>query len=1294
MNQKTLLQPNQFYPKNTELFNIIRYLGEGRTAYVYQVLDQKGRHLALKVMHTDLNKEMQDMFKGERNNLRHLTSYLSAFDEHLTPQFYDDFDISSDEEFIAQELVQGEQIVNLEKSSGAISEKTGTIIVEKFALVLQVLHENMRKTYSDMKYQNIWWLEDEQSIRVTDWNVIDDFTDEGMKRDLLKFATYAARIFVGQMPRTQGNLITEDIRKNPNWEKLSFGTQHFLRKALHTNPKYRYQSAKEMREDLVLLTQAWSWDRNELVKSLLEYLDEAESEDERKIALAHYQRAKMLLEIANATERYRLRPGDKDEYAHRINRGISGTDFIAIGLEFYASTDYKRALENFEAGYKKGSGDIALYRRWRDLGKMAISVGEEFAQYSKIMHDAVIELNKENYSAAVRLFEVASKLDASMKQEVHKLKTESNRTNFDTFFEKYPEFSLLYIEAFAWEKFNEANKEQGNENYQEATQLYAQVVNLFSFLPEELKVFVPDIQGMKKEANRLANLGSVFTDTIAEAESEVLKGNIKEATHFYEEAYKEIVQNVKTPSLNPSDEILVPLWASILGQAEHLLQKEQYADGKEIFRLGAKYYPDNAKFSLGVWQAEELEQLTREDVISNPIKSFEAINHTLNYVRDFSSLIALKGILSERLDSTLDQLTGMGEHVLAQRLVAGATKADEKWGQDEIAGRYRAKIKIKQEEGETEIRKVLMEMDREVIRLTQMSKQDPSVDLNRRAIQEQISRTRALISQLPFTQPLDGFLKELNIIERDLLTTVEKPKTKAISKEEFETLEAAKDALAEVRGQLDLAAQKTLRASYAIWGNNPIRWYEFISEIEENIEIAEYKLNKTRQDLTKKLSKPAIQTSLIYSDLQKIDTQLAEQEKLLGNLAKGRHEKEEEKLLNFMAETQNLLEKENYAQAARVLTRMAPLAEKHPELNKQYKDLEKKYKHGIKNKFIPKKVFWLTMIPISLLLLILGMTGLFLPPIPTNTPTPISTETLIPPSPTIMPPTATVVPPTPTLTFTPTIPPAPHCDISTYPNNLIYINGKGSVSEDAGDDNLKGTVTWQYRNIGGCSLNAFALNKTASYSPENGLGFDELLTITHEVQAGKNAELTRTLSYTIDNTEFTFDLVPFKMPANANEPIILLPPATTEESIQNDEYTVLMTVVGEIEALAPDEKNFYSTGRATIAWTITNLSNLPVTLLDFGAYNAEDNFETKVLQGNAILITEDNISYPLQEYLNDTFSLESGKSITIQQTVQYNDQTKLTRILKVKAQEETDIPLSENFPLSAEIALLPKYNTE
>ena len=979
-NAKRMLQPNQCYPENTSFFNIIRYLGEGRTAYVYHALDQQGKHRALKVMHTDLNSDMQRMFKGEKDTLRQLTSGLAVLNEHLTPSLYENYDlsqVSGTHEFIAQELVTGKQIVNLVEVGEALPEKTGTIIVEKFALVLQVLHEDMQKTYSDMKYQNIWWLEDEESIRVTDWNVIDDYSEEGMKQDLLKFATYAARILVGQKPRTQGKLITEDIRKNPNWEKLSFGAQYFLRKALHTNPKYRYQSAKEMHTDLLTLTQAWAWERNEMVKALLDVLDRAESKgkDEYKEALLSYQKAKMLLEIAGANTNYRLRPADREEYAHRISRGISGTDFIAIGLEFYASTDYKRALENFEQGYQKGSGDIALYRRWRDLGRMAIGIGEDFADFARTLHDAVKELNDDNYSAAVRLFDVASILDASMAQQINALKTERDtiniRENFERVSASYPEFSLLYVEALAWERLRDADNHQGSENYAEATALYAQSASLFSLLPEELKVFVPNIQEQEIEASRLADLGSAFTNTIARAETEVQHGDIRVAIPLYEEVYKQIVRNVRTPSLNPSDKILEPLWASMLAQGEYLLQQEHYEAGKELLRLGLSYYPDYDKFRIGVWQAEQLIQLTAQDVVNNPIKGFDTLNYTLNYVRDFSSLTVLKGVLSQRLDIVLEQLTEMGEHVLAQRLVAGTKKADQKWWQDEVEERYREKVQIKKEETERQIRSSLTAMGEGANLLATMSNQGIEVGSNIDALEEQISHTRALVAQLPSSSPADEFLRKTRMVERLLMEVLPEPKAERV--EETKALRAAQDALSEARGQLDLAAQKTLRASYAIWGNDPIRWYDFVEEVKELAQKAEQGISKARRDLAVGFDKPNSQASPLYTKLKELDTQLAEQETQLGSLKEERHKKEEEKLLIFIAETENLLLEEKYSQAARVLTRMTPLVKKHPKLAKKHSALERRFKQEKKDKFITKPMFWIMQAGSFVLLLCLSL---------------------------------------------------------------------------------------------------------------------------------------------------------------------------------------------------------------------------------------------------------------------------------------------------------------------------------
>jgi hypothetical protein len=1289
-----MLQPNQFYPENTSFFNIIRYLGEGKTAYVYHALDQQGKHLALKVMHTDLNSDMQRMFKSEKNTLRQLSSYLSQFGEALTPRLYEDYDLSGvfgTNEFIAQELVTGEKIVNLAEIGETLSEKTGTIIVEKFALVLQVLHEDMHKTYSDMKYQNIWWLEDEQNIRVTDWNVIDDFTDEGLKRDLLKFATYAARIFVGQMPRTQGNLIVEDIRKNPGWEKLSFGIQHFLRKALHTNPKYRYQSAKEMRTDLLTLTQAWSMERNELVKALLDVLNIAESKgkDEYKEALLSYQKAKIFLEIAETNTSYRLRPADKEEYAHRISRGISGTDFIAIGLEFYASTDYKRALKNFEQGYEKGSGDIVLYRHWRDLGRMAIGVGEDFADFARTLHDAVKELNDENYSAAVRLFDVSSALDASMAQQINALKTERDTINIRETFERvsdfYPEFSLLYVEALAWERLRDADKHQGNEDYAEATALYAQALSLFSLLPEESKIFVPDIQAKEIEANRLANLGSAFADTITQAETEVRLGEIKAALPLYEEAYRKIVRNVDVPSLNPSDDILKLLWDSMLTQGEGLLQQGNYDAGKELFRLGASYYPDNDKFRLGVWQAEQLMQLTSQDIVNNPIKGFDTLNHTLNYVRDFSLLTVLKNILSQRLDIVLEQLTDMGEHVLAQRLVAGAKKADQEWWHDEGQERYLEIIQVKQTETEEQIRKLLTDMRREVSHLSQMGGQITDSNVNRLALEKQISRARTLVSELPNSSSADEFMREIRTVERGLIQSL--PKPTATTEEETKALYAAEDALAEARGLLELAAQKTLRTSYSIWGNAPIRWYDFVAEIEELAQKAKDRLSKARINLATELTKPNVQASPLYTKLQAIDTQLAQQRTQLGNLTEEWQQKEEEKLYAFILETHDLLKTKNYSQAARILTRMTPLVEKHPELKKEYSTLERRYKRGKKEKFISKPVFWVTQASSFFVLLSLALFGL----LSHNTPhiTLLATETFTPTASPILSPTNTPSPvplsteiSTEVPTLTPTAIPVPACDPASYPASLVYIGGEGQVTDISAKT---GTVIWRYQNQGGCLLTGFAIPQGVNNYPTdsifgNSVWYSNILTITHNY-TGLARETTRELSYEINGDKTTIALPPITIPDDGTTEIKM--PAGNAPLLEH--YTsepIIMSRVGDVEVLDSPDING-STRKTILAWTITNNSNTPLTLVGF--VNASD-----VSMGEVKLVKADGTEVQFSGY-----SLALGETVTIitQAKIGYSEGgLSLTRKLKVNnGIEDTEIVLAKDFDMYNNIETLPPY---
>jgi serine/threonine protein kinase len=139
---------------------IVKKIGEGKTGYVYDAVSESNeRPVALKVMRTDISQELQIRFKSESINLRQITDLvrLNNIGVRLVPELIANSD--EDPVYLAEELIRGKPIIDIAQKDGTLTEETAVIICWRFSQLLKVLHEKYLKSYADMKFENIWWIE-------------------------------------------------------------------------------------------------------------------------------------------------------------------------------------------------------------------------------------------------------------------------------------------------------------------------------------------------------------------------------------------------------------------------------------------------------------------------------------------------------------------------------------------------------------------------------------------------------------------------------------------------------------------------------------------------------------------------------------------------------------------------------------------------------------------------------------------------------------------------------------------------------------------------------------------------------------------------------------------------------------------------------------------------------------------------------------------------------------------------------------------------------------------------------
>jgi hypothetical protein len=247
-------------------------LGRGATGIVHAAQDEEGKPVVIKFLRDEKDRP------AFRREAQVLTAWLRQDEKigRFIPRLYND---PEDREFdyLIMERIFGREVTKLLADRSALEEGLVVQIGAQFAQVLATLHDKLERTFTDLKLENVWWLSDQSHIKVTDWNVISENQDlRGISRDLSRWAAMLFQMVTGKSlessgkPVEQGFALAELARWGGEpWLKVSLGFQDVIARALHpyrafssggSEPQYprRYQTARELAEDLTLLERAWN----------------------------------------------------------------------------------------------------------------------------------------------------------------------------------------------------------------------------------------------------------------------------------------------------------------------------------------------------------------------------------------------------------------------------------------------------------------------------------------------------------------------------------------------------------------------------------------------------------------------------------------------------------------------------------------------------------------------------------------------------------------------------------------------------------------------------------------------------------------------------------------------------------------------------------------------------------------------------------------------------------------------------------------------------------------------------
>ncbi len=496
------------------------HLCTGLTADVYKVVIND-RSYAVKILKPGSSSAIKSYFLSEVTNLKMV--WKEWFNQypglaHLTPEFLG-ADTEGESPFIIMELIEGKTIEEDIRTNGPYSENIALNLMSQFGKLLVCLHSHLNKVYSDIKFDNFWKLEELSAegypqLKITDWNVLNDLSEEGKHRDLFFSTLVFFRFLTGTaLPYSRGQ-ITVKLEDTDKFNYLSFGTKDFFYKALNVNINRRFHSAETWLEEIEQLNSSWKMSATDLNLSAARLLDDAiGQQNQREISKAaeNFRKARIALDISGLKGR-----GNQSvfiELSQKIDKGFESTSHREKGLISLKGGQYREAIEIFDEGADRSVLEPTLLRRLYWLSRAANEIGfERFNIHTNEAIEAVLALVKGETLRAQHAFE-------EIETKISPVQSES--------------LGFLIREAKILNLYNDAVRQRDMEKYEEAVKTLEAAYDLSKPLPSAPSTFwaeaIGDISPILQEAKIEANTLGVSNSAVDSAVNAFHNGDISQA---------------------------------------------------------------------------------------------------------------------------------------------------------------------------------------------------------------------------------------------------------------------------------------------------------------------------------------------------------------------------------------------------------------------------------------------------------------------------------------------------------------------------------------------------------------------------------------------------------------------------------------------------------------------------------------------------------------------------------------------------------------------------------------------
>ena len=341
-------------------YQVIRTIGEGGMANVYLAYDTiLEREVAVKVLRGDLANDEKFVKRFQRE--------AKAASSLNHPNIVEMYDVGEDDGnyFIVMEYVNGKTLKSLIKKRGALSLSETIDIMLQLTSGIACAHDSYI-IHRDLKPQNVMILEDGR-VKITDFGIAvalnsaeltqtnsvmgsvhylppEQANGSGatVKSDIYSLGILMYELLTGKLPFKGDNAVEIALKhmkdklpsiidQNPN---VPQSVENVVIRACAKNPENRYDSVKEMHEDLKTVL---SEERRNEKKLVYQYPDsDEEKEDKKENVEPVVQKRKIVDKVAKNVEEKEVldKEGKKELYKYKWAVGIIGmiTLFLIVGI--------------------------------------------------------------------------------------------------------------------------------------------------------------------------------------------------------------------------------------------------------------------------------------------------------------------------------------------------------------------------------------------------------------------------------------------------------------------------------------------------------------------------------------------------------------------------------------------------------------------------------------------------------------------------------------------------------------------------------------------------------------------------------------------------------------------------------------------------------------------------------------------------------------------------------------------------------------------------------------------------